>query len=334
MNALQAISECIHHKYTVLELRKCNLRNSDLAWALLAACSQLTELRLREIPKLTSLKILEQLPNLEILHLELVKVTDLSVLQKLPKLRHLYLNGFNCNTLAILEELPQLELLYLRNIYDKNREDDFSFFTSLVNLYELGIIYEALGNIDFLPPLKKLKKLLLNGNALDDISPISQLENLTYLDISYNHITDFSPLLACKKLTYISAFDNKFTSLPDMSNFEELTFLDVSKCRISDLSPLMALPLLERLYTYDNPIKVRPPALIIHFLGQVQDKNPPIKEFLRQREPPQIEQIWQLWVTGQAENIFLAEQLAIAADWTEEEIRVYTKFADRHLREG
>jgi Leucine-rich repeat (LRR) protein len=334
MNALQAISECIHHKYTVLELRKCNLRNSDLAWALLAACSQLTELRLREIPKLTSLKILEQLPNLEILHLNLDKVADLSILQKLPKLKDLYLSGFNCNILATLQALPELEVLHLSPVFDENVPYNFSFLERLINLKDLRIAYCSIKDIDFLPPLKKLEKLILNCNMLEDISPISQFENLTYLDISHNYIPDFSPLQACRKLAFISAFDNKFTSLPDMSNLNQLNFLDVSESRISDLSPLMALPLLDCLYTYDNPIKVRPPALIIHFLGQVQDKNPPIKEFLRQREPPQIELIWQFLATGQSENILLAEQLAIATDWTKEEIRVYTKFADRHLREG
>jgi internalin A len=202
----------------------------------------------------------------------------------------------------------------------------------------LRIAYCSIKDIDFLPPLKKLEKLILNCNMLEDISPISQFENLTYLDISHNYIPDFSPLQACRKLAFISAFDNKFTSLPDMSNLNQLNFLDVSESRISDLSPLMALPLLDCLYTYDNPIKVRPPAPIVHFSYQSRyekTKNKPtLQDFFGLREPPQIELIWQFLVTGQAENIFLAEQLAIAADWTEEEIRVYTKFADRHLREG
>jgi internalin A len=334
MNALKVISECIHHKHTVLELRKCNLRDSDLAWALLSACPQLTELNLREIPNLTSLKILEQLPNLEILHLDLPNVADLSILQKLPKLKDLYLRGFNCNILATLQALPQLELLHLSQIHDEKVVYDFTFLERLANLKELRIGFCSLTDVDFLSPLKKLEKLMINGNMLEDISPLSQLEHLNYLDISHNYIRDFSPLLACRKLAFISAFDNKLGSLPDMSNLQELTFLDVSECRLSDLSPLLALPLLDHLFSYDNPIKVIPPAPIIHFLGQLKDNNPPLKDFLLQREPPQIEQIWQLWVTGQAENIFLAEQLAIAADWTEEEIRVYTKFADRHLREG
>jgi len=338
MNALKVISECIHHKHTSLELRKCNLRNSDLAWALLAACPQLTQLRLWEMPNITSLKILEQLPNLEILDLHLLKVVDLSILQKLPKLKNLHLSRFNSNILAQLRALPQLESLHLSQTYDEDVPYDFSFMASLVNLKELRLGFCSLKDIDFLPPLKKLEKLILNCNMVEDISPISQFENLSYLDISHNYIRDFSPLQACRKLAFISAFDNKFTSLPDMSVFEELHFLDVSESRISDISPLMALPLLDCLYIDENAITVRPPAPIVHFAYQSRyekTKNKPtLQDFFGLREPPQIELIWQFFATGQSENIFLAEQLAIAANWTEEEIRVYTKFADRHLREG
>jgi len=290
MNALQVISECMRHKHTSLELRECDLRDTDLAWALLAACLQLTELQLWQSTGITSIRILEQLPNLEILHLELLRDVDLSVLQKLPKLKHLYLSGLTCNVLAELQALTQLELLHLSRTYDEDVEDDFSFMASLVNLKELRLGFCSLKDIDFLPPLKNLEKLILKFNMLEDISPISQFENLTYLDISYNHILDISPLLA--------------------------------------------LPLLESLSSYDNPIKVCPPAPIVHFLGQMQDKNLPLKDFLLQREPPQIEQIWQFLATGEEENIFLAEQLAIAADWTEEELRVYTKFAEHHLQKG
>jgi hypothetical protein len=180
-----------------------------------------------------------QLENLEELHWNVRTQTLPPELKNLSKLRILDLSCSLNNGEGI-------------NIYDKI--DKFkpipAVIGELTNLEELNLERCVVLNLDFIKPLKKLKKLSLADSAIDDFSPLSELSALEELSLA-DCIHNFPDLSMLAALPRLRSLDLKHTEIEDISfilNIKSLDFLNIERCNnIKDFSPLLFHPTLKKL---------------------------------------------------------------------------------------
>ena len=256
--------------------------------------TSLTRLNLNYNEKISDIKPIAQLPNLEALYLYNNKITDITPLESLTKLKSLglgeneisnmeplrtltnitwlNLNANKISDITLLSSLTNLEKLYLNTneISDisplagltnltilkigQNNINDIKPITSLTNLTELALHANEISDITPLSGLTNLETLWLYDNNISDISPLAGLTNLTKLYLYNTEITDITPLAGLTNLIELSLTSNKISDITPLRTLTNITWLNLSHNKISNITPLSSLTNLETLWLYSTEI--------------------------------------------------------------------------------
>lgn len=128
--------------------------------------------------KLSNIKGICRIIDLEVLNMGNNEVTNISELEKLAKLRKLNFGANKVKNIEVIKKLKRLE--------------------------ELSANDNQICKIDSLKQLKQLKVLKFQNNQISDISVLRNLNRLEYLDLSGNKgIKDVAVLKKLKKLKYL-----------------------------------------------------------------------------------------------------------------------------------
>lgn len=127
-----------------------------------------------------------KLKNLTFLVINEKNIKDLSPLEDLVQLQWLHLYGNRINDIRPLRRLAKLKDLVL----DSNQVSDLSPLEGLGLLQELYVSRNNVAKIDAIAGLKKLYILNLAGNLITDVSPLSGLTGLMVLDLKNNPIVE------------------------------------------------------------------------------------------------------------------------------------------------
>jgi len=123
-----------------------------------------------------------------------------------------------------------------------------------VNLEELRIQHNRIGDMLPLAGLSKLRTLDLNNNRIRDISLVATLPNLEYLDMHDNGFSDLSPVSGLSKLQVLVVRNNHIRDVCILSGLGMLRELDLNMNELSDISCLAGMVGLESLDLRNNPL--------------------------------------------------------------------------------
>jgi internalin A len=130
--------------------------------------------------KISDLRPLSSLTNLQALYLCENQISDIKPLLSLTNLKGIYLHR---NQITDISPLAVLTNLWLLNLW-QNKVVDIKPLSTLANLADLDLSDNRITNLVPLSPLMNLSKLVLKGNLINDLHPLSSLKNLIYLDLS------------------------------------------------------------------------------------------------------------------------------------------------------
>ena len=99
-----------------------------------------------------------------------------------------------------------------------------------------------------------LTELILYGNEIGNITPLAGLTALTELDLGLNQISDITPLTNLTALTVLTLYHNQISDITPLTNLTALTVLKLYHNQISDVTPLVGLTALTTLLLSSNPI--------------------------------------------------------------------------------
>jgi len=102
-----------------------------------------------------------------------------------------------------------------------------------------------------------------------------------------------------------------------------LVYLDVSKNPVLEIPFTKNLDNLKRFYIDLKSVKYPP---IWYVMQKQKGKN--FSDYLKKKELPFVEKIWNLIISEDNRNTSLAKQLAIGQGWTEEEFEMYQSLKD------
>ncbi|ORY40767.1 L domain-like protein [Rhizoclosmatium globosum] len=202
---------------------------------LLAELSLLTDLRL-ENNKISDLRPINQLINLETLVIQRCISFDFSPLQSLFRLNYLQIDEApNLTDVEFLTKLTQLSLLILCETTVQN----ITPLSSCTNLCSLLISKCPISDISALVTLKNLKSIRLTKTNVSDLSPIGDLSLLEELNVSYSMISNLNPIATCTRLKTLEARNCRLTNegvseLVHLTDLEEIIVDNNST--LSDLS--------------------------------------------------------------------------------------------------
>ena len=201
-------------------------------------CSTMTEERVEEIGKITSLKSLHFMEG---------KLNSLAALCKLPQLEELSLSGVTVTeeVLSDIGTLPALKIFEV-GVYDTYTSQelgaDWSDLTDgsfLLPIADQLTGLKAYGGIDWNPDvLSKMTNMeeLIIGYA-KDISFLEYMPNLKQLSMYCCTPQDWDALALLQKLEYLDITGNMYITIP---------------IKLSDLTPLKKLDYLELIFTEIN----------------------------------------------------------------------------------
>jgi|GEM_PF-1908724 len=114
----------------------------------------------------------------------------------------------------------------------------------LINLKELNITYGKFTSIDALQYLKKLERLLLEGDQylckikIESVEPLKNLTALKYLRITDQNISDISSLKNLINIEYLSLIRNPISSIESLCNMSKLKDLGILFCDVDNLDAI------------------------------------------------------------------------------------------------
>jgi len=124
----------------------------------------------------------------------------------------------------------------------------------LVNVNELNLYYNQIGDLSYLSGLMTLGYLHLWYNQVSDLTPLSNLTGLQYLELGENPIGDIAPISNLDNLVQLSLHNCQISILPNLSNLTSLNYLHLGSNQINDLLPFSQLSNLQSLELYNNQI--------------------------------------------------------------------------------
>jgi Leucine-rich repeat (LRR) protein len=183
------------------------------------------------------------------------KISDIKSLESLIELEKLYLDKNPIKDFSSVKSLKNLTELF----FTGNEIVDTDFFISLKELNTLKLIDVTISNLDFLEKLPNLRNLSLRtlGNSTDT-SSIKNLKNLDILDLNGYQILDYNFLNNSKQLKSLSFRDMK-VSFKKLKNLTQLEKLYLDNTQIHDLTDFQELPNLRKLTIMNNEaIDIKP----------------------------------------------------------------------------
>ena len=168
--------------------------------------------------------VLEKVTELE---LSSNRMTDVKGLEKLTQLEMLYLSGNQLSDVKGLEKLDQLKALGLQSNKLTELPKGLEKLTQLKGLELTG---NQLTDVKGLEKLTQLTMLWLNNNQLTNVQGLEKLNQLKQLGLKNNQMTELPKGL--EKLTQLESLDltgNKLTDVKGLEKLTKLTRLDITK---------------------------------------------------------------------------------------------------------
>jgi NACHT domain len=200
-----------------------------------------------DVSDLTELSFLENLPQLQSLSLYGHNLSDLNFLKNLPKLQYLRLGGIAISSLSFLKYLPQLQSLDF--ILEESSISNLSFFKQVPELQYLSIRARNVSDLSFLNYIPKLKNFDFNlyDNEIKDLSFLGNLSQLQHLNLDGNNISDLSFLDHLPQLQSLSIYGHNLPDLNFLENLPKLQYLRLSGGKVDNLNFLENLSQIQSL---------------------------------------------------------------------------------------
>jgi Leucine-rich repeat (LRR) protein len=205
------------------------------------------------VDKISKVKGLKNLINLNKLYLNFNRITEIDGLDTLINLRSLHFQWNNIRVIKGLEHLKNLEYLYLNS----NEIIKIQGIKNLSNLKSLMIYDNQITEIQNLEHLTNLEILNLRNNGINEIKGLSNLNNLKRLDLSNNRITDIKGLDSLPSLEFLDLSYNQISEIKGLDNLKNLKFLDLRNNKITTIKKLNILKQLQHLYLGFNRISIK-----------------------------------------------------------------------------
>ena len=204
------------------------------------------------IEKISKVKGLGNLINLNKLYLNFNRITEIEDLDNLINLKSLHFQGNKIIKIKGLEHLKKLEYLYLNN----NEILKIQGIKNLSNLKSLMIYDNQITEIQHLEHLSNLEILNLRNNGINEIKGLKHLDNLKRLDLSNNEITEIKGLDNLTNLEFLDLSYNQISEIKGLNNLKNLKFLDLRNNKIEEIRELNILKQLQHLYLGFNRISI------------------------------------------------------------------------------
>jgi internalin A len=188
--------------------------------------SKVKGLRFEGEERISSLKGLEKLANLEQLHLEgggLHEKNALGVIENLINIEFLTINHCFLTDVKGLEKFTNMHDLRL----DSNRLTNVSELGNMTKLKILQLSRNYLSEVKGLEKLAGLESLGLGDNQINDVSGLAGMANLTHLVLGGNQLTDVKELEKLKNLKELNLQENQLTEIEGLKNLKNLEKLDL-----------------------------------------------------------------------------------------------------------
>lgn len=176
------------------------------------------------------LQHLMHLPNLKSYGFSSFQKIDLSPIKEYVELTNFGLGGYNISLKAI-EGYKHFKSFGLG---DKIK--DFKIISSFINLENLGISSQNLKNLDFILPLKNLRKISFSLGSTVAFDDLVLLESLEELGIWRTKQLEIEHLIPLNKITNLKIL--KLQELPRITNFSWLDNSSVTTLVIENLKGL------------------------------------------------------------------------------------------------
>jgi len=181
----------------------------------------------------------------------LTKITDVKSLNLLKELEHLHLhrnNLISLNGVQILKKLRTLDVSH-------NNLEKIEYLDGLQQLEELNLSNNRIKSIEGVNSLKNLEKLLLNQNSISKIENLNNLSNLETLELTRNNIEEINNLDCLIKLERLNLSFNRIERITGLQNLKNLMWLYLNTNNISKIEGLEILEKLKGLYLSNNTIE-------------------------------------------------------------------------------
>ncbi|MFW9818039.1 MAG: leucine-rich repeat domain-containing protein [Candidatus Thorarchaeota archaeon] len=181
----------------------------------------------------------------------LTKITDVKSLNLLKELEHLHLHRNNLVSLKDIQILKKLRTLDVSH----NNLEKIEYLDKLKQLEELNLSNNKIQKIEGVNSLSNLKKLLLNQNSINKIENLGNLSNLETLELTRNNIKEINNLDNLIELERLNLSFNRIERITGLQNLKNLMWLYLNGNKISKIEGLYFLEKLKGLYLSNNTIK-------------------------------------------------------------------------------
>jgi len=160
----------------------------------LEKCKNLALIKLTK-NKISDLKPLKDLANLQSLDLAQNEIKDIAPLAGCKALQYIELSDNKIEKIDALKELTALNSLYLGN----NKIEDISPLAGLTKAWTLSAPKNQIKDISVLSKITKLSTIDLRDNKIEDPAPLGKQTELQLLMIERNKIKDLKALVDAAK---------------------------------------------------------------------------------------------------------------------------------------
>jgi Leucine-rich repeat (LRR) protein len=204
------------------------------------------------IEKISEIKGLDNLSNLNKLYLDFNRINEIEGLNNLNNLKSLHFQWNKIGKIEGLNNLTKLEYLYLNN----NEIDKIQGIQNLQNLKSLMIYDNQITEIENIEHLSNLEILNLRNNGIKEIKGLDYLKNLKRLDLSNNRIKEIKGLDNLVNLEFLDLSYNQISEIKGLDKLKKLKFLDLRNNKIKTIKQLNILKKLQHLYLGFNRISI------------------------------------------------------------------------------
>ncbi len=200
--------------------------------------------------QITKIKGLKSLANLQKLLLDRNKITEIKGLETLTNLQDLSLFSNQITEIKGLESLANLQTLYLGG----NPITKIKGLETLTNLEELSLTGNQITKIKGLETLTNLEALYLEVNQITEIEGLESLANLQILRLDCNQITEIKGLESLANLQRLLLDSNQITKIKGLESLANLQYLHLENNQITKIKGLESLTNLQYLCFKNNQI--------------------------------------------------------------------------------
>ncbi len=251
-NVLEEIPEAIS-KLTRLKQLFVSGGNTESKISELKHLENLKQLELLSINdcQLTNLRGLDSLTSLKELTVSRTRIKKLEGLERCNQITHLILYENKITSLSGLSNLTELKVFRA----PKNKLSSTKGLSDLHKLEEISLNSNQIKTTSGIKNLPALKLLNLGFNKINKVNGISKLEELVVLDLGYNEIVQIENLSSLKKLIRLHLTNNQIEGFPASFFPKSIKTIYANKNKISSLTSFNDLPELSTLYLANNQLK-------------------------------------------------------------------------------